>query len=249
MLKEAKEFMKILGADFLITGEVLGQRPMSQRRDCFPRIDKDADVQGLVVRPLCGKLLPKTIPEEKGLISRDMLLDFNGRTRKPQMALAEELGLTEYPAPAGGCLLTEPNYSHKLKDLLSHNANPDYKDINFLRVGRHFRFSPDCKIIVGRNIDDNNAIRSLTESDDYILKVEGVGSPTTVILGNATKEAISVAASFCARYSDAKKLPEVEVAVHKNDKKNYLRVKPAGDDVLDHYRIEQKKPGTRVRTP
>jgi tRNA U34 2-thiouridine synthase MnmA/TrmU len=247
MLKEAREFMKILGADFLITGEVLGQRPMSQRRDCFPRIDKDADVQGLVVRPLCGKLLPKTIPEEKGLISRDMLLDFNGRSRKPQMALADELGLTEYPAPAGGCLLTEPNYSYKLKELLEHDHNPSYKDINFLRAGRHFRFSPDCKIIVGRNIDDNNAIRSLIDSDDYILKVEGVGSPTTVILGNATEEAISSAASLCARYSDAKKLPEVKVAVKRNEKKHYVKVKPAGDDVLDQYRIEQNKSKKTVK--
>lgn len=242
MLKEAKEFMKILGADFLITGEVIGQRPMSQRRDCFPRIDKDADVKGLVVRPLCGKLLPATIPEEKGLISRDMLLDFNGRTRKPQMALADEFGLTEYPAPAGGCLLTEPNYSYRLKDLLDHNNDPEYKDINFLRVGRHFRYSPDCKIIVGRNIDENNIIRALLDSDDYILKVEGVGSPTTVILGDATEEAIDVAASLCARYSDAKKLPEVKVAVKINDKKYYVIVPTAGNDMLEQHRIEKKKP-------
>ncbi|MBI5664062.1 MAG: 7-cyano-7-deazaguanine synthase, partial [Nitrospirae bacterium] len=120
MLKEAKEFMKLTGADFLITGEVVGQRPMSQRKNSFPMIDKAADVKGLVVRPLCGKILPATIPEETGLISRDMLHDFNGRSRKPQMALAEELGLTEYPAPAGGCLLTEPNYSHRLRELLAH---------------------------------------------------------------------------------------------------------------------------------
>lgn len=240
MLKEAKEFMNIIGADFLITGEVVGQRPMSQRKDCFPMIDKEADVKGIVVRPLSGKILTPTIAEEKGLIKRELMYDFNGRTRKPQMALAKELGLTEYPAPAGGCLLTEPNYSYKLKELLDHNRDPDYKDINFLRVGRHFRFSDDCKIIVGRHKEDNNAIRALLDPDDYIFKVEGVGSPTVVILGNATDEAVSIAASLCARYSDAKKEPEVRVAVKKGEEKHYLTVKPAEDELLKKYKIEKK---------
>jgi tRNA U34 2-thiouridine synthase MnmA/TrmU len=242
MLKEAKDFMDLTGADFLITGEVLGQRPMSQRKDCFPMIDKAADVKGLVVRPLSGKLLPATIPEEKGLVNRDLFYDFNGRTRKPQMALAEELGLTEYPAPAGGCLLTEPVYAHKLKDLLEHIKNPEYKDINFLRVGRHFRFSPDCKIVVGRNKEENNTIRSLADPDDHILRVEEFGSPTTVILGIATDEAISIAASLCARYSDAKKLTMVNVAVKKNNQTYYLTVNPADDNTLEKYRIEKKRP-------
>ena len=241
MLREAKEFMNIIDAEFLITGEVLGQRPMSQRRDCFPLIDKAADLKGLVVRPLCGKVLPATVPEEKGLIQRDWLYDFHGRTRKPQIALAEEWGLTEYPAPAGGCLLTEPIYAYKLKDLLEHNRAPEYKDINFLRVGRHFRFSRDCKIIVGRNKDENNTIRSLIAPDDYLLKVEGWGSPTTVVLGNPTETAVSLAASFCARYSDAGKLPEVIVAVTRNNEKHYLKVRPADDEVLRQYRIEKKK--------
>ncbi|MDH4028664.1 MAG: 7-cyano-7-deazaguanine synthase [Nitrospirota bacterium] len=240
MLKEAKEFMKIMGADFLITGEVVGQRPMSQRKDCFPMIDKAADVKGIVVRPLCGRILPATIAEETGLIKRELMYDFNGRTRKPQMALAEELGLTEYPAPAGGCLLTEPNYSYKLRELLDHIKDPDYKDINFLRAGRHFRFSGDCKIIVGRNQDDNNAIRSLITADDYIFKVEGAGSPTVTILGNASDEAIALAASLCARYSDAKDRPEVKVAVTRNDQKFYLDVIPADDETLERYRIEKK---------
>jgi tRNA U34 2-thiouridine synthase MnmA/TrmU len=242
MLKEAREFMNLIGADFLITGEVLGQRPMSQRRDCFPRIDNASDSKGLVVRPLSGKLLPVTIPEERGFIKRELMYDFSGRTRKPQIALAEELGLTEYPAPAGGCLLTDPIYSFRLRDLLTHNNDPEYKDINFLRVGRHFRFSPECKIIVGRNKDENQVILSLAGKDDYQLHVEGFGSPVTVILGSETDEAISIAASLCARYSDAKRLPEVDVAVSKDSQKYYLKVQPARDGVLEQYRIEEKKP-------
>ncbi len=242
MLKEAKDFMNMIGAQFIVTGEVLGQRPMSQRKNCFPLIDKAADVRGLVVRPLCAKLLPVTVPEEKGLIQRDLMYDINGRTRKPQMALAEKFGLTEYPSPAGGCLLTEPNYSYRLEDLLEHNKDPDYKDINFLRVGRHFRFSPACKIVVGRNKDENNAIRSMLDPDDLILKVEGHGSPTTTLLGNHTPEAVSVAASICARYSDAKHMDEISVAITTGGKKTYVQVKPADEEFLDHYRIEKKKP-------
>jgi tRNA-specific 2-thiouridylase len=240
MLKEAKEFMKLTGADFLITGEVVGQRPMSQRKNCFPMIDKAADVKGLVVRPLCGKLLPVTIPEEKGLISRDMLLDINGRSRKPQMALATEFGLTEYPTPAGGCLLTEPNYSYRLRELLNNNIDPEYKDINFLRVGRHFRFSPGCKIIVGRDNEENEIIKSLSGPDDYRFNVPGHGSPLTVILGKITDGAVALAAAMCARYSDAGKLPEVSVLVIKGDARYNLNVQPAGDEILDRYRIEKK---------
>ncbi len=165
MLKEAKEFMNLIDAEFIITGEVLGQRPMSQRRDCFPLVDREADVKGLVLRPLCAKKLPATIPEEMGLVNREELYDFCGRSRKPQMALAEEFGLTEYPSPAGGCLLTDPIYSFRLRDLLTHNENPDYRDINFLRVGRHFRLSPDCKIVVGRNKEENDVIESLSDQN------------------------------------------------------------------------------------
>jgi hypothetical protein len=113
--KEAKEMMRLTGADFLITGEVLGQRPMSQRRDTFPVIDREADVVGYVLRPLSSKLMKPTIPEEIGIVNRELLYDFAGRSRKPQMALAKEFGLIDYAAPAGGCLLTDPVYSYRLR--------------------------------------------------------------------------------------------------------------------------------------
>ena len=240
MLKEAKEFMDLIGADFLITGEVLGQRPMSQRKDCFPMIDKAADVKGLVLRPLSAKLLPPTVPEEKGLIVRDMLYDLNGRSRKPQMALAREFGLTEYPSPAGGCLLTEPIYAFKLKDLLTCDSDPEYRDINLLRIGRHFRFSPECKIIVGRNNEENEIIRSVAGHGDYLLRVEGVGSPLVIIRGRATDEALAAAASLCARYSDAKHLSEVNVCLTIDSGRHHLRVPPANDEIIETYRIEKK---------
>lgn len=241
MLKEAKDLMKLLGADFLVTGEVLGQRPMSQRRDTFPVIDREADVKGYVLRPLSAKLMKPTIPEEKGIVDRDLLYNFSGRSRKPQMALAEEFGLTEYPAPAGGCLLTDPNYSFRLKELLEYCNDPDNKDINLLRVGRHFRFSPECKIIVGRNREENQIIGSMSDSENYVLRVEGYGSPLTIVTGKTEESALNVAASLCARYSDAKKLPVIDVAVFRNSQKYNLSVSPANDEMIEHYRIERKK--------
>ncbi len=242
MLKEANELMHITGADFILTGEVVGQRPMSQRKNIFPMIDKQAMLKGLVLRPLSAKLLDITIPEHKGIIDRDALHDFNGRSRKPQIALAREYGLTDYPAPAGGCLLTEPNYSYRLKDLLDHSRDPEFKDINLLRVGRHFRFSPECKIIVGRNRNENEVILSLAAEEEHILHVEGFGSPVTIITGQTSGEALSVAASLCARYSDAKHLSGVTVLITLKNEQYHVKVPPADDEVIEQFRIEKKSP-------
>lgn len=240
MLKEARELMRMIGADFIITGEVLGQRPMSQRKNTFPMIDKQAMLKGLVLRPLSAKLLDITVPEQNGLVKRDELYDINGRSRKPQMALAREFGLTDYPAPAGGCLLTEPNYAFRLKELLTYTSDPGFKDINLLRSGRHFRFSPECKIIVGRHEKENETLLSIADADDCILRVEGYGSPITLIRGKRTEEALAVAASLCARYSDAKHLQAIDVAVSVKDNSFYLKAPPADSEVLDKYRIEMK---------
>ncbi len=241
MLKEAKAVMNMIGADFIITGEVLGQRPMSQRRDSFYLIDREAGVIDYVLRPLSARLLKITSPEAKGIINREMLYGFSGRSRKPQMALAEELGLTDYPAPAGGCLLTEPNYAHRLKDLLTYNPAPRIRDFNLLKIGRHFRFSPLCKIIVGRNKDENETIGSLSGYSDYLLKVEGYGSPITLVIGEITDQALKVAASICARYSDAKNLSSVNVNVFGKGLKCEIKAQPAHDTLLNEYRIQYCK--------
>jgi tRNA-specific 2-thiouridylase len=240
MLKEAKVFLNMSGADFIITGEVLGQRPMSQRKDTFYLIDREAGVTDCVLRPLSAKLLKPASPEAEGIVNRKMLYGFSGRSRKPQIALAKALGLTDYPAPAGGCLLTEPNYSYRLKDLLTHNPDPDIRDINLLRIGRHFRFSPSCKIIVGRSNAENETIRSVS-MNDCLLEVEGCGSPTTLVSGEINDEAIKVAASICARYSDAKNFSLVDVAVFKRGGSIRLKVQPADTNLLENYRIEKKQ--------
>src|SRR4030042_6789332 len=215
MLKAAKDFMEKTEADFIISGEVLGQRPMSQRKNILCLIDKEAGVTDYVLRPLSAKLLKITIPEIKGILNREMLFDFRGRSRKPQMTLAKDFGLTDYPAPAGGCLLTEPHYAHRLKDLFTYQPDPDLDDLSLLRIGRHFRFSPSCKIIVGRNKIENEKIWSLS-AKGCLLKVEGYGSPTTLIIGEITAETLRVAASLCAKYSDAKGIREDEVTAIRN---------------------------------
>ncbi|MBM4136977.1 MAG: DUF814 domain-containing protein [Nitrospira sp.] len=238
MLKEAKKLMDAVGSDFIVTGEVLGQRPMSQRKNVLSLIDKEAGVKDYVLRPLSARLLKVTAPEAKGIVNRDMLYGFSGRSRRPQMALAIEFGLTGYLSPAGGCLLTEPNYAHRIKDLLRYNDNPDFKDLSLLKIGRHFRFSPSCKIIVGRNETENEMILSLSEESDYVLKVEGVGSPITLVTGETTEEALKVAASICARYSDAKHLSFVDVSVfNKKGLKYLMNVQPVQDSILKTCRI------------
>lgn len=250
MLKEAGEFMKLIGADFIITGEVLGQRPMSQRKETFPLIDREAGLEGYVLRPLTALNLKPTIPEIQGLVKRELLYGFKGRSRKPQMALAEELGLKEYPSPAGGCLLTDPIYSFRLKELLSHTPDPSIKEINLLRVGRHFRLSPSCKAVVGRDEEENTIIESLAEEGDILIKVIGYGSPVTILTGHVTERDIKIAGSICARYSDGRDMPEIRVQIKKAGGTEFISVIPADDILLNTLRIHppEKKDNKKTLT-
>lgn len=245
MLKEAREFMDMTGAEFIITGEVLGQRPMSQRRDALDIIDREAGLKGHVLRPLSAKLLKPTIAEEKGIVERSLLYDFNGRSRKPQIALAEEFGLTDYPAPAGGCLLTEPHYSYRLKELFLHDPNPSLLDLQLLRVGRHFRLKPGCKIIVGRDSEENETLLKMASGAGPLLRVPGHGSPITLVRGSTEDEAIMTAAAICARYSDAKNLPVVDVKVMSDNNELILNVTPADSGTIEDLKIE-KTAGKRL---
>jgi len=239
MLKEAKRLMEERGADFLVTGEVLWQRPMSQRRDTLPRIDRAAGVEGLVVRPLSAKLLNPTVPEERGLIERDSLYGMSGRSRKPQMALAKELGLTAYPQPAGGCLLTDPTFSRRLRDLLSRVPDPPAREIQLLRVGRHFRTADGFRIIVGRDEQDNEKIWNLAGPEDNLLQVAGdYGGPLLLADPVISEEGLNLAAAICARYSAARKLPLVTVQISQNKEAYSVDVKPAQDEEIERYRIQ-----------
>lgn len=239
MLSEGKELMRLLGADFIITGEVLGQRPMSQRRETFPLIDREAGVSGYVLRPLSAKLLNPALPETEGLISRDDLYAFSGRSRKPQMALAEEFGLTDYPNPAGGCLLTEPNYAWRLRELLNVNSNPSMRELNLLRIGRHFRVSPSVKIIAGRNEGENDLLEKQIGPGEFHMWAENRKSPLVLITGTPGEADVLTAASICARYSDNRHLPAVGIVVRSDGSSRTLIVPPAEDGLIEALRIQK----------
>ncbi len=205
-VKKAAEILREEKAQFIITGEVVGQRPMSQRREALALIDKESGCAGLILRPLSAKLLPSTIPEEKGWVDREGLLLISGRSRTRQIKLAEEFGIRDYPSPAGGCLLTEPGYSRKLEDLFRHPGDIRTRDLELLKLGRHFRLSDRVKIIVGKNDADNKKILALSGGDDVILESQGVPGPTTLVLGQPAFEEIRLAARITARYISPKNL-------------------------------------------
>jgi tRNA U34 2-thiouridine synthase MnmA/TrmU len=247
MLREAKNIMHETCADFIITGEVLGQRPMSQRKATFSLIDREAGVRGHVLRPLSARLLEITIPESKGIVNREKLHDFSGRTRRPLMTLANEWGLSHYPSPAGGCLLTEPHYAQRLKDVLHYQSDPGIQEINMLKIGRHFRFSPACKIIVGRDKKENDILESFARDSDYLITIEGYGSPITIVSGEITNEALRIAASLCARYSDAREITNVEAKVATPENSYRTKVLRANNEIVESLRIDGLKTKNRVK--
>jgi tRNA-specific 2-thiouridylase len=201
--KKAKKYAKEIGASFIFTGEVLDERPMSQHSKAMKIIEEESGLKGKILRPLSAKLLPETAMEKKGLVDREKLLDIRGRSRKPQIKLAEKFNIKDYPCPAGGCLLTYREYANKLRDLFKHKKRCSMADVSFLKVGRHFRFGEN-KIIVGRNEVENKILTAERARNDYYFEVPDVGSPITVLQGAKTKNAIRAAAALTAFYSDAK---------------------------------------------
>lgn len=205
MLREAKKLAQEIEAQFIVTGDVLGERPMSQYRKALMLEEKEAELENMILRPLSAKLLPETIPEREGWVDRSKLLAISGKSRKPQIALAEKFGLQdEYPSPSGGCLLTYKEFASKVRDLFEHKEHVTKRDIELLRIGRHFRFK-EYKIIVGRHEDENTLLLELKNPEDYAFEVPGCGSPITILECSETKskEAIELAAKLTARYSDA----------------------------------------------
>ena len=214
MFRLAGEVMKDRQMDFLFSGEVLGQRPMSQTRSSLRYVEKHSGCHDVIVRPLSAKLLEETLPEKKGLVDRRLLLGLSGRSRKPQIQLARMWGITDYPAPAGGCLLTESVYSNRLKDLFGHQKDCTENELHLLKYGRHIRLNEQIKIIVGRTLQDNIAI--LDHHDpllDMVLKTKQIPGPVVLVPLGAGNDEIQQAASICAGYSKAPENMEVAVEV------------------------------------
>ncbi|MEM2915436.1 MAG: hypothetical protein QXH91_08585 [Candidatus Bathyarchaeia archaeon] len=238
MLKKAKEYMKTIGASFIVTGEVVGQRPSSQKKSDLNLIDKESGLEGLVLRPLSAKLLPQTIPEEKGWVKRENLLAIKGRSRKVQMKLAEAIGIKEYATPAGGCLLTEPGFAAKFKDLINYNPNPNFRDIELLKIGRHFRIS-SAKIVVGREASENKQLESLAQEGDWLFQVEGYTGPIVLAQGELSENSIPQISQITVRYSDAPKKEPIKVkyVTVGKDNQNFTFATAIDDNSLKKIRI------------
>ena len=224
MLKKAKTYMEETGASFIVTGEVLGQRPMSQRRDAMRLIEKETGLGGYIVRPLSAKFLPVTIPEKEGWINRENLLAIQGRSRKPQIELADHYGIHDYPCPAGGCLLTDPGFAKRMKDLMDHKSDFSLNDVHLLKIGRHFRLSPELKLVVGRNEEDNKKIQTFTQEEDILLKAARHPGPLSLLRGESNGTDIEKAASITVRYGKAKNLKSVEVLYKKGWEDSYRSI-------------------------
>lgn len=231
MLRKARELMEEAGAEFVVTGEVLGQRPMSQHYRALQLVAEESGLGDRLVRPLSGRLLPATYPEKRGWVKREDWLDIQGRSRKRQLALARQWGIEEFSQPAGGCcILLEKAYSARLKDAFAHRG-PDamtVEDFALLRHGRHFRLSPKVKLIVGRD-ETENAVLAGFSRGRIRLEFPDVPGPTALVEGEATEEELLLAARIAARYADVEPGEEVRILATDGGTRE-LRVVPLPPD-------------------
>ncbi|MDD3249324.1 MAG: tRNA 4-thiouridine(8) synthase ThiI [Smithellaceae bacterium] len=236
MLKIAGRKMEQTGADFLVTGEVLGQRPMSQTRQSLRVVAKNSGYADDILRPLSAQLLDPIQAEREGKIDRSRLLAISGRGRKEQMRLAETFGISHYPPPAGGCLLTDPIFVKRLRDLMSHGEDRGIRDYELLKYGRHFRVPEAGKIIVGRNQADNEALRGLATEDDLVCQMADFPGPLVLAPGGRDASA-APAASLCVRYSDAPAGAEARVTCRHRGKAAILTVRAVSPDESESWMI------------
>ncbi len=239
MLKKARARMDALGARFVFTGEVLGQRPMSQHLSALHTIEREAGLEGLLLRPLSARHLPETVPEKRGWVDRARLLAISGRSRRGQMALAEILGIGEFPQPSGGCCsLTDETFSRRLRDVLAHQApfEPGTVDSVLLKVGRHFRVSHRVKVVVGRD-EAENVFLARHLGGKWWFEVADAGSPLVLVQGDPDANLRRFIAGITARYSSRKGEGEVEVVASRDGTREYFRVAPLTDDALEPHRI------------
>jgi tRNA U34 2-thiouridine synthase MnmA/TrmU len=237
MIRKAGEWQEEIQADFLFTGEVLGQRPFSQTKPSLRAVEKQSGHPDRILRPLSALLLKETKPEQEGLVDRARLLDIQGRSRKRQMAMAEGYGL-KYPAPAGGCLLTDPIFSIRLKELFSHFPDPPLREVELLKAGRHFRLSPDIKAIVGRNQKENEFIEKWADPEDGWARVIGYPGPMALALGHPDKpEDWERFAQLCLTYSDAPRDRIVPVQLGQGDRRWQINCVKMGKEVFRKWMI------------
>ena len=237
MFDAGKKHMEEIGAEFIISGEVLGQRPMSQYKQALRIIEKESDLVGKIVRPLSAALLPETDPEKDGLIKRENLGMIRGRTRKYQLEMAKKYGIEDPPNAGGGCLLTEPYFGIKAKDLFEHTKNPTINDIDLLKIGRHFRLDEETKFVVGRNKDENEMIKAIALPDDILLEAKDFFGPVSILRGTDLKKHLKFAASVTLRYSDAPNDETAIVLIKNNDSEEEISSESAKEESYIQFRI------------
>jgi tRNA U34 2-thiouridine synthase MnmA/TrmU len=224
LLKKAKEYMLEIGADFVFTGEVLGQRPMSQRRDTLRVIERDSGLEGLLLRPLSARHFEPTIPEKEGWVDRSKLLAIEGRSRAVQMQMAEDLDVKNYPCPAGGCLLTELSFVPKIKDVFNHSDELVLRDFRLLKTGRHFRIGPQSKAIMGRSEGDNNQLEHARQPGEAALTWLDGNTPVAIIVGSQDEELLKLSARIMLRYTKAEPGAECRIELRLNDQTSVFSV-------------------------
>lgn len=207
MFEKARALLPRVGASFLVTGEVLGQRPMSQMRNNLTLIEERAGMKGRIVRPLSAKVLPPSIPEQAGVIDRGRLYGITGRSRKEQMALAEAFGIVDYPNPAGGCMLTDRQFGRRVKDLFDHQTEIGLEDMELLRLGRQFRAGPEAKWIIGRNEAENKTLREYLAPGRCLLEPQEFPGPSALLIGPPNDDLIRLGVGLITRYTRPDKLP------------------------------------------
>lgn len=222
MFKAGKKVMDEIGAEFIISGEVLGQRPMSQFAPALKTIEKESGLEGIIVRPLSAALLPPTKPELDGIIKRENLGMIRGRSRKEQLKMAHEFGFDNPPNAGGGCLLTDPAFAIRAKDLFKHTENPNTNDIDLLKIGRHFRFDGTTKFIVGRHKDENEMIKALALPGDVLFDAKDHVGPISLLRGQDSEKNMKLAAAIALRYSDAPRDKDGTILAEKNGTKTEI---------------------------
>ena len=236
MLIKTRDYLRESGAKFVVTGEVLGQRPMSQYRNALMMLEKESGLTGLILRPLSGRLLPETVPEKEGWVKRDELFAIQGKSRKEQIALAERMGIVKYSQPAGGCILTDANFSRRLRDLISHRETVTAEDLAILKVGRHLRISKDLKVVVGRNRSEN-AFLEEHRSGRWSFRAVDYKGPLTLLEGEPGDRERELVAGITARYSDGAEEQTVRVRYEKDGKADEVSVAPVGRETMAHWFI------------
>jgi tRNA U34 2-thiouridine synthase MnmA/TrmU len=240
MFSRAAQYMDQIGAKFVFTGEVMGQRQMSQLKKSLKWVEEGSGLKGRLLRPLCAQLLEPTIPEITGLVDRSKLLNITGRSRHVQLKIAKDNNITEFTAIGGGCLLTDPNFARRMKDTLDHGYK-NFRETVALKWGRHFRINEKFKIVVGRDEEESISLTRYAHPTDHVMHLPSNDGPVALIKGETPDENIfSLAAGLIQRFSKYRDQPPIEVNYWMSQNRNDIKMataKPVSELEIEAFKI------------